>query len=57
MMMLASGTVRPSSTSKGKRLSGHSAACSAQCCGSSGDNMQYSNGVRFSSSAMSAFWQ
>lgn len=55
MMQLASRTVRPPSTSTGKRFMGQSAASSSLAPGSS--RWRYSKGVPFSYSATSTFWQ
>lgn len=57
MMIDASITVRPASTSTGKRFSGHSAASSCIGFGSSCASTRYANGVPFSYSAVSTFWQ
>ena len=57
MMIDASITVRPASTSTGKRFSGHSAASSCIGFGSSCASTRYTNGVPFSYSAVSTFWQ
>ena len=50
---LANERYRPSE----RGLNGHSASCSAAICLSSGASMQNSNGVPFSYSAISTFWQ
>ena len=57
MMMLDSTSVRSPSRSTGMRCRGQSDACSARFCSCSASSMQNSNGVEFSYSAISTFWQ
>ncbi|GGD81406.1 hypothetical protein GCM10010985_39890 [Caballeronia grimmiae] len=57
MMIVASITGLPSSTMTGKRFIGQSSASSRMDCGVSGVSGRHSNGVAFSYSAISTFWQ